>query len=237
MCSFIIFVLCEWFVWLGVGHLHDATWVKTARSLMLSQFFPCSLCQWIKQPSFDSVFYVELYIIYYMFIYEVLALMDGPQSGFAFLKLQSLERYHHLSLFICQSLNLIVGNGWHIQFWTDPWSDFQSLENHFPRLINLPLRRDGPIWDFIHVSSDCNRPLRKSLRDVEMDELSSLLSGLSNISLLLFVSDRRSCALSSGGSFSIFFSFNGLPILSGHILFPHKQVWNDWTPLKVQGLV
>lgn len=91
--------------------------------------------------------------------------------------------------------------------------------------------------DFIHVSSDCNLPLRKSLRDVEMDELSSLLSSLSNISLLLSVSDRRSCALSSGGSFSIFFSFNGLSILSGHILLPHKQVWNDWTPLKVQGLV
>lgn len=99
--------------------------------------------------------------------------------------------------------SFIVGSGTHILFWQDVWLENSKLKDHFAHLyraIKFPFCSIVDCWDKDTLS--WNIEARRSLKEVETEQLLALLSSLSLISLSN-QRDQIRCDLEKSGLFSV----------------------------------
>jgi hypothetical protein len=141
--------------------------------------------------------------------------------------------------FSCK-LKFVVGNGARIRFWEDCWIDPTPLCLRFPRLYRLCFSQSALIqnrWERSSQYSGWGFDFRRNLNDREIEELSSLLSLLDDVSLNMGGEDRRAWSMDSKGIFSCKSFFEWLVNDESHPLFEHANVvWKSKVPNKIKFL-
>ncbi|XP_028058886.1 uncharacterized protein LOC114262720 [Camellia sinensis] len=84
------------------------------------------------------------------------------------------DQNQSFSLYYASNLQLKVGNGCRIRFWSDSWCGNVCLKEEFPRLFSLSSQKEGLLKDFVEVSGTTKNWLftfRRSLFVWEKNEL------------------------------------------------------------------
>lgn len=129
-----------------------------------------------------------------------------------------------------------VGSGSRVLFWEDKWWGEEILASKFQRIYSISYKKGLPLSNFYSMSSSSSNlawdlGLRRGLRDFEVEEMTSIVTLLSDVFIDPRSHDSRVWSLSPSGSFSSSFrkilvdqsiqSF--FPITYSY--FPFKSIW------------
>ncbi|KAE8735025.1 Betaine aldehyde dehydrogenase [Hibiscus syriacus] len=134
-------------------------------------------------------------------------------------------------------LDVRVGSGDRISFWSDNWATVSPLKEVFPRLFVLSVNKNGKLKEFGEFKSSVwcwHVQLRRSLSDWELVQLCDLITLIHNISLSKDLSDGWVWRGNGVGIYSVKTSVKACsPVLSVDS-FWMRFIWRGLVPPRVE---
>ena len=132
------------------------------------------------------------------------------------------------------NIEIKVGKGTKVNFWTDQWCGNEALSQTFPQLFVLATQRNASInemWDSSLGQGGWNIRLSRNSNDWELDPLGELFHMLRD----LRISPKEDSVIWKGGEHGLFRIRDAYKLLTGPnvITFPKKSIWVDKVPTKV----
>ncbi|CAL5432957.1 unnamed protein product [Camellia sinensis] len=148
------------------------------------------------------------------------------------------EHNQSLSLFFANNLQLKVGNGCRIRFWSDSWCGNVCLKEEFPRLFSLSSQQEGLLKEFVEVSAISKNWLftfRRPLFVWEKNELLRLYGIIGSVPS--FQAESQDSAIwraSKPGQSFVSNLYNHTCSVYGGTDWFYHLVWIKYLPPKVQ---
>ncbi|RVW41267.1 putative ribonuclease H protein [Vitis vinifera] len=132
------------------------------------------------------------------------------------------------------SLELRVGKGNKIRFWTDVWCAGTALSQSFPHLFALAVDRNATVeemWDQNSDQGGWNLRFLRNFNDWEVGMVGDLLLKLRGLRPAL-EEDSISWKGGKSGRYKVKMAYSGL-VNPSDIVFPEKSIWVNSVPTKV----
>lgn len=148
----------------------------------------------------------------------------------------AVEHQQSLLEFYVSNLQLKVGNGSRIKFWSDQWCGALCLKEEFPRIFQLSNDKEGLLKDFVDVcSNNWLFSFRRSLFDWEKEKLLRLIGIIAPTPTLnLLAQDSASWLAAKPGQTLVSVLYNHSNLAYGGNVSSYSLVWLKYLPPKVQ---